>query len=187
MSAMISRRHFVAGVGLLGTGLAAPAIIRAQSLFRTYPFTLGVAAGDPAPDGFVIWTRLAPEPLEQHGGMVMESMPAHWEVASDSGFRTKVAEGDEVARPELAHSVHVELSGLQPDRPYWYRFEIQGERSIRGRARTLPLPGAAPTSLRFGVAGCQHYEEGYFTAFRHLRSEERRVGKECRSRWSPYH
>src|SRR2546426_8161837 len=24
-------------------------------------------------------------------------------------------------------------------------------------------------------------------AFRHFRSEERRVGKECRSRWSPYH
>ena len=23
--------------------------------------------------------------------------------------------------------------------------------------------------------------------FRHSRSEERRVGKECRSRWSPYH
>src|SRR3989449_7576078 len=23
--------------------------------------------------------------------------------------------------------------------------------------------------------------------FEHLRSEERRVGKECRSRWSPYH
>ena len=24
-------------------------------------------------------------------------------------------------------------------------------------------------------------------AMNHLRSEERRVGKECRSRWSPYH
>ena len=24
-------------------------------------------------------------------------------------------------------------------------------------------------------------------AMYHLRSEERRVGKECRSRWSPYH
>ena len=23
--------------------------------------------------------------------------------------------------------------------------------------------------------------------FRYMRSEERRVGKECRSRWSPYH
>ena len=26
-----------------------------------------------------------------------------------------------------------------------------------------------------------------FTRYRLLRSEERRVGKECRSRWSPYH
>ena len=25
------------------------------------------------------------------------------------------------------------------------------------------------------------------TVFQYLRSEERRVGKECRSRWSPYH
>ena len=37
--------------------------------------------------------------------------------------------------------------------------------------------------------------EGYIAAvatvekgtFKHIRSEERRVGKECRSRWSPYH
>ena len=27
----------------------------------------------------------------------------------------------------------------------------------------------------------------YSTYERHYRSEERRVGKECRSRWSPYH
>ena len=27
------------------------------------PFTLGVASGDPWPDGFVLWTRLAVEPL----------------------------------------------------------------------------------------------------------------------------
>ena len=26
-----------------------------------------------------------------------------------------------------------------------------------------------------------------YTSARSLRSEERRVGKECRSRWSPYH
>jgi len=26
-----------------------------------------------------------------------------------------------------------------------------------------------------------------YQAIDHLRSEERRVGKECRSRWSPYH
>jgi len=27
------------------------------------PFSLGVASGDPAPDGFVLWTRPAPDPL----------------------------------------------------------------------------------------------------------------------------
>src|SRR3546814_8321196 len=37
--------------------------------FLDDPFALGVASGDPAPDGFVIWTRLAPRPLEPHGGM----------------------------------------------------------------------------------------------------------------------
>src|SRR5574338_1085162 len=37
-----------------------------------------------------------------------------------------------------------------------------------------PRPDGAVTYLRFAFAGT-------------LRSEERRVGKECRSRWSPYH
>ena len=30
-------------------------------------------------------------------------------------------------------------------------------------------------------------KEGYWPIALHDRSEERRVGKECRSRWSPYH
>ena len=34
------------------------------------------------------------------------------------------------------------------------------------------------------VAGFNTYIENYKAG---LRSEERRVGKECRSRWSPYH
>ena len=36
--------------------------------------------------------------------------------------------------------------------------------------------------LYLGSYYCDHY----FTQTR-IRSEERRVGKECRSRWSPYH
>ena len=27
----------------------------------------------------------------------------------------------------------------------------------------------------------------FIIVWQHIRSEERRVGKECRSRWSPYH
>jgi phosphodiesterase/alkaline phosphatase D-like protein len=29
--------------------------------FSNYPFSLGVASGDPSPDGVVLWTRLAPD------------------------------------------------------------------------------------------------------------------------------
>ncbi|HMP46904.1 MAG TPA: alkaline phosphatase D family protein, partial [Sphingopyxis sp.] len=153
-------------------GIGAPAIVRGQSLFRAYPFGLGVAAGDPASDGFVIWTRIAPEPMERHGGMPPGNVPVDWEVATDSGFRDVAAKGTELARPELAHSVHVEVTRLLPDRPYYYRFIVGGERSLRGRARTLPAPGARTDRLKFGVAGCQHYEAGFYGAYRHLAREE---------------
>lgn len=167
---MLTRRHFLTtgAVAFLG----APAIVRAQAKWRGNPFSLGIASGDPASDGFVIWTRLAPEPLDQHGGMPVEAVPASWEVAADETFNTIVARGKAVARPELAHSVHVEVAGLQPDRPYFYRFGAGGERSPIGRARTLPLITSAPQRLRFGVAGCQDYQAGYYTAYRHLAADD---------------
>jgi alkaline phosphatase D len=162
-----TRRAFVAGLGFAGATLLSSPRLRAQG-FDVTPFQLGVASGDPSPDGFVIWTRLAPAPLQPHGGMPMRSVEVTWEVASDERFRTIIARGTAVARPELAHSVHVEVAGLAPDRPYWYRFSAFGERSYVGRSRTTPLAGAPLKSLRFGVAGCNHYEEGYFHAFREL-------------------
>ena len=167
---MFTRRLFIASAAT--TALAAPAIIRARSIFREYPFSLGVASGDPASDGFVIWTRIAPEPLANHGGMGLGPLPVAWEVASDPGFRTIVRSGEEIARPELGHSVHVELTGLEADRPYFYRFSVDGEQSLRGRARTLPAPGARPDAVKFGVCGCQHFESGFFSAYRHLAAEQ---------------
>ncbi|ETI64020.1 alkaline phosphatase [Sphingobium sp. C100] len=152
--------------------IGAPAILHAQSWFAGYPFALGVSSGDPAPDGFVIWTKLAPRPFEPHGGMPMVPLPVKWEVASDERFKTIVAAGEATARPELGHSVHVEVTGLQADRPYWYRFSLGSDQSMRGRARTLPLASSSPASLKFGVAGCQNYEDGYYTAFRHLARED---------------
>jgi alkaline phosphatase D len=166
----ITRRGFAAGVG--AGLLAAPAVLRAQQLFTRYPFSLGIASGDPSPDGFVIWTRLAPEPLEPHGGMPLAPVEVEWSVARDPAMSDVAASGTGLARPELAHAVHVEVTGLAPDRPYWYRFRIGRERTMIGRARTAPLPGARLDRLRFGVAGCQQYEDGLYTALRHLAAEE---------------
>src|SRR5690348_14421679 len=94
---------------------------------RSDPFTLGVASGDPAEDGFVLWTRLAPEPLADDGlgGMPPRDVPVDWEVASDEGFRRIVRRGVQVARPEFGHSVHVELTHLEPGREYFYRFRAE--------------------------------------------------------------
>ena len=157
-----------AGLTLLG-GLS-PLAALAQPP-KENPFTLGVAAGDPAPDGFVIWTRLATRPLEYGGGLPMKAVPVRWEVAEDDGFRRIVQSGGTLARPELGHAVHVELTGLRPAARYWYRFHA-GEASSRvGRARTAPALGASPGRVRLGVAGCQNYEQGLYTAYAHLAAE----------------
>lgn len=136
------------------------------------PFTLGIAAGDPSPDGFVIWTRLATRPLEYGGGLPMRAVKVRWDVAEDDTFHRVVQSGEAVARPELGHSVHVELAGLRPAMRYWYRFHAGEATSRVGRARTAPALDASPARVRIGVAGCQHYEQGLYTAYAHLAAEE---------------
>lgn len=153
-----------AGLGTSGRVWAAPR-------FSAYPFALGVAAGDPAPDGFVIWTRLAPQPLEFHGGMPALAVPVKWEVSEDAGFSRIVRRGEALARPELAHSVHVEVDGLKPGRPHWYRFLVEGaEASPVGLARTAPAPGDLARRARIAVAGCQAYPY-WFNAWRCISQE----------------
>ncbi|HEY9236312.1 MAG TPA: alkaline phosphatase D family protein [Phenylobacterium sp.] len=170
---MIGRRALLAaGGGLLAmTGLVGR--VWAAPAFSDTPFTLGVAAGDPAPDGFVIWTRLAPQPLGEHGGMPPLAVVVRWEVAEDERFQRVARSGEALARPELAHSVHVEVDGLKPRRPYWYRFRVDGaaDASPAGMARTAPAAGDHPERVRLASAGCQHYQGGLFTAWRYLSQE----------------
>jgi len=138
------------------------------------PFTLGVASGDPAPDGVVLWTRLAPSPLADDGlgGMPQRVIPVQWQVASDEGFRRVVQHGTEQPRPESAHSLHVELRGLQPGREYFYRFRAQGHVSPVGRTRTAPAPDSRPDALLMAFASCSQYEHGLFTAYRRMAEEQ---------------
>ena len=103
--------------------------------------------------------------------MLRAPFEVQWEVAEDEAFARIAASGTAIARPELAHAVHVEVAGLRPARPYLYRFRAGGQASAAGRARTAPAAGSAPARLRFAFAGCQHYEHGHFTAWRHLAAE----------------
>ena len=132
-----------------------------------YPFTLGVASGAPLPDSVILWTRLLPDPLNA------DSMPpiaqqVRWEVAQDEAFTRIAAKGTAVATPALAHSVNVDVRGLEPGRWYWYRFMLGDAVSPVGRTRTAPAPGSMPAPLKLAVASCQHWEFGHYAAHRHI-------------------
>lgn len=129
------------------------------------PFALGVASGSPAHDSVVLWTRLLPaEPL-------LGPLTLRWEVAHDEAFSRIARSGQVQARPELAHAVHAEVTGLAPDRWYFYRFMAGEAVSPTGRTRTFPAPDASPARLRLGYASCQRWEHGYYSAWRHMRAE----------------
>ncbi|MBF6135417.1 alkaline phosphatase D family protein [Nocardia otitidiscaviarum] len=159
---------------LVGTSAVSSGRLRAPRWIGGDPFALGVASGDPTPDGVVLWTRLAPDPLapDGHGGMAFDPVTVDYEVAHDEGFRQVVARGSAVATRELAHSVHPEVRGLEPDRWYYYRFRAGSALSPVGRTRTAPPFGQDTARLRFAFASCQSWSSGYFTAYDHMSRED---------------
>src|SRR3989454_9354312 len=105
------------------------------------------------------------------------------------------ADGDNVVLHEFAHQLDQEdgMGGGTPvlESPSllrtWGRVLAAHYEQLRrdageGRPTVLNAYGATNPAGFFAVA-----TETFFEKPQQLRSEERRVGKECRSRWSPYH
>lgn len=164
---MISRRAFVIAGGSLAL-TASLSRLRAHTRFESGPFGLGVASGSPTPTGVVLWTRIAPDPLAPLGGVTQATVPVRWEIANDEAMRDIVQHGNVTASAEGGFSVHVDVVGLKPGRWYFYRFFAGDETSPVGRTRTAPADDAMLERLRFAVVSCQHYEHGYFGAYRHI-------------------
>jgi len=101
-----------------------------------------------------------------------QSFPVQWQVAEDEGMRRVVQRGNVVTTSDLGHSVHVEVGGLRPNRWYWYQFKAGSEVSPIGRTKTAAAPGTPLERLRFAFASCQHYEQGYYTAYENMAKEE---------------
>ena len=165
----LNRRKFVkqltAGVSfamLPVTGICA------NPKFDQYPFSLGIASGDPSDQSVVLWTRLAPEPLSADGGMGTDAVPVHWWLAKDQQFRQNVQQGSALATADLAHSIHIDVNGLAPATEYWYRFMVGDVTSGIGRTCTLPAATSEVRRVRFACCSCQHFEQGYFNAYRHM-------------------
>src|SRR5215210_3805904 len=182
-SRLMSRRAFLgltggtAAAGLLLGGALAYSRNRTLTspTFSEYPFTLGVASGEPVHDGYssrlVLWTRLAPDPLNG-GGMPRNDVEVRWEIAEDENFSNVVQSGTEIAPALEAHSVHVAPYGLEPSRYYWYRFKAGSEISRVGRTKTAPEAGAPLNSMSFAFVSCSDFQEGYFPAYRAIAEDE---------------
>ncbi len=164
-----------AGATLIPAGgaQAAPVSAAAPRLLGD-PFTLGVASGDPLPDGVVLWTRLAVDPLAADGlgGMPSRDVDVRYQVATDARFRRIVQRGTVTASARTAHSIHVELQGLQPGREYWYRFRVGAAFSPVGHTRTAPATRSTGGALAMSFVSCAQYEHGYFTAYKRLAQDE---------------
>ncbi|MBW1603505.1 alkaline phosphatase D family protein [Streptomyces sp. JJ66] len=174
----VGRRRFLTVSGAaaalaFGTNLPQPAHaahhVRDMKL-RAEPFTLGVGSGDPLPDSVVLWTRLAPEPFQPDSGLPRRALPVHWEMAHDENFRRVAHRGTAIAHPEYHHAVHAEPRGLRPGTDYFFRFRAGGHLSPVGRTRTAPASGV--DRLRFALASCQRYDQGYYTAYQHLAADD---------------
>ncbi len=171
----ISRRAFLGGLAATGAlaacsggGTSPTSTTLATPRLSGYPFTLGVASGDPTAEAVVLWTRLAPDALVAGGGMPTQDVPVRWEVATDERFAGLVADGTAVARAADAHAVHVDATGLDPGREYWYRFLVGGDESPVGRAVTTPAAGTVPDRFVLGHVSCSRWGDAQWAAYRDL-------------------
>lgn len=172
------RRTFMQRTGgvslaaILGMSGGATAMVNEDGEFESDPYTLGVASGDPLPNSVIIWTRLAPNPLDPSGAMPDENFTVEWTVATDENMNDVVTSGTATAEPDHAHTVHVDADGLEPNTEYYYQFECRSESSPVGRTKTAPAAGTSVEEFQFGFASCNRWVDGYYTAFRHMAEDE---------------
>jgi alkaline phosphatase D len=167
------RLAIASGLGMAQGVLSGCALGSAQllrSIGGESPFGLGVASGSPTSNSVVLWTRLALGPQSKQK-IPDEAVAVRWELAQDEQFKTIVARGIADAVPELAHSIHVEPKGLKPHRHYWYRFIVGDAISPIGRTLTAPADNQTVARLRVVLGSCQHWEQGYFHAWKHAADE----------------
>ncbi len=124
-----------------------------------FPFYHGVASGDPLADRVILWTRITLD-------IPMDPVAVNWEIATDTSFSNIINNGTVSTDSTKDYTIKVDATGLQQNTWYYYRFIYDTLKSVIGRTRTLPT--GTVNNLRFAVASCQDYQDGFYNAHRHL-------------------
>ncbi len=119
------------------------------------PFYHGVASGDPTPEAVILWTKLTPD----------TDLPAliGWEISKDSLFSTILQQGSATTDESRNWSITVDVTGLEFNTFYFYRFDYQGKKSMVGRTKTAPIGDVQ--QMKIAVVSCSNFEAGYFNAY----------------------
>ncbi len=136
----------------------------------SFRFPQGIASADPQADAILLWTRIVPHSAS--AAVISDGsqgpVPLRLEVARDPVFKELVLEMEAVADAASDFTVRCFIDGLEPDHHYNYRFIApDGSMSVVGRTRTSPAPDAMQP-LNIAVFSCQHYNDGFFGAYRRL-------------------
>lgn len=171
----MKKRQFIKWALSCGAAKAVPltAVAQQPAAVATLPFASslsfpwGVASGAPLADGVVLWTRLA----GPNGVPLAGQVAVSWWVWPAGQPQHVVAQGVLGASADGGYSVHAEVTGLQPDQWYEYRFGVGGAQSVVGRTRTLPAQGSQTAHWRLAYSSCQRWEDGHYAAYRHMRAD----------------
>jgi len=156
----LHRRDLLGLFGAGAAGVAAPAMAQQVPVAS---FAHGVASGDPAAEGVLIWTRVTPVDPS------VRSIEVEWAISKP---------GDVIARGGRVHTgadrdftVKVPVTDLEAGTEYRYLFSVGGVRSPEGRTHTLPV-GPTPDVV-LGVVSCQLHPGGLFNAYDSISKLER--------------
>ncbi|PRX56032.1 alkaline phosphatase D family protein [Flagellimonas meridianipacifica] len=125
-------------------------------------FLHGVGSFDPIATAVIIWTRFTPT-VDEVGSFIQ----INWQVATDKDFTHVVKEGLQYASATNDFTIVQDVTGLEPDGKYYYRFAQPelNQTSIVGETITLPTAGAPLDSLKLAFCSCSNFPTGLFNVY----------------------
>lgn len=122
------------------------------------PFYHGVASGDPTENSVILWTKVTLDTS-------IQTAKIHWELASDEAFKHVLQKGKLTTTEVDDFTIKPDVTGLQPNTTYYYRFRYKKTYSITGITKTLP---SDDSGIDIAFASCSNFEWGYFNNYRFI-------------------
>jgi alkaline phosphatase D len=123
-------------------------------------FEYGVASFDPAQDKVIFWTRVTP------GIGASQKVTLTFDLAKDPSFAQILKTEMLDASKDDDYTLSIDISGLESNTRYYYRFTITNTaiRTVVGETKTLPKTGEAQ-AVRLALCSCSNYPAGLFNVY----------------------